>query len=205
LIVLILYSCADEKKERALHRRFDGYLTAINGMNIDSIQAYTYPKLFTILPLSQSRESLEASFDFIKGRVELNSVKIDTIFPVFRTNKGSFAKATYSMVIRVPLDTIENVKSKISVETANKEYLIEEKYPAPQSTLLAALMRNKYGIEFINYQEKNGMRIMQIRFMAIAVKDEFAKDWSFFTVTNDQELISKLFSKKVLENLTSKD
>ena len=70
---------------------------------------------------------------------------------------------------------------------------------------MAALIKSKYGIEVTDYNELNGIRTMWIKMATIAAKDEYAKDWSFFPVTNDQELINKLFSQDVLKKLAAKE
>jgi hypothetical protein len=208
VLITCTYACkgkqaSAENEANDLRRRLTGFLKAIGEMNIDSIQAYTYSKLFTILPRDQSRESMERSYAFLKGKAELDSVKIDTIQPVFHIDKGSYSIAIYSMVIRIPLDSTETSSTETSFDTTGKKHLPVERYPAPQSTLLATLMRNEYGLEFTGLEEANGMRTMRIRVSTIAAKDEFAKEWSFFTVTGDQELINKLFPRKVLEKLAT--
>lgn len=194
---------SEENEVKELRNRFSGYVNAIAGMNIDSIQNYTYPKLFTILPRSQSRQSMEKSYAFFKERAELDSVLIDTLYPVSHIDKGSYSIAIYSAMIRMPLDSSENIKKKNLTDTMNTKHLIGETYPAPQSTLLATLMKGQYGIEFTDLKEVNGMRIMRMKVAAIAAKDENAKDWCFFAIASDQELINKLFSRKVLEKLSS--
>lgn len=208
VLIACAYGCKNkqaslENEAKDLRSRFTGFLKAIREMNIDSIQAYTYSKLFTILPRDQSRESMERSYVFFKGKAELDSVKIDTIQPVFHIDKGSYSIASYSMVIRMPLDSTENSTAKPSIDTTGLKHSIGGRYAAPQSTLLATLMRNEYGIEFTGMEEAGGMRTMRIRVMTIAAKDEFAKEWSFFTVTNDQALINKLFPGKILEKLAT--
>jgi hypothetical protein len=208
LTVLIACACTNkqasiENEAKDLRLRLSSFLKAVGEINVDSIQTYTYPKLFTIFPREQSRKSMERSYAFLQKNAELDSVKIDTIHPVFHMDKGSYSTAIYSMVIRMPLDSTENSTTKPSIATTGKKHLTGEKYPAPQSTLMATLMRNEYGVEVIGYEELDGMRTMRIRVAIIAAKDEFAKKWSFFTVTGDQELINKLFSRKVLEKLGS--
>jgi hypothetical protein len=192
-----------EKEAKDLRFRFTGFVKVVGEMDIDSIEAYTYSKLFTILPRDQSRESMEKSYAFFKGKAELDSVRVDTIKPVFHIDKGSYAIAIYSMVIRMPLDSTENSIAQSSIDTTRKTHLINGTYATPQSTLKETLMRNEYGIGVTGFEEADGKIKMRIRVVTIAVKDEFAKQWSFFTVTNDQELINKLFPKKVLEKLAT--
>ncbi len=182
--------------------RFTGFLKAIGNMNIDSIQNYTYPKLFSIIPRDQSRQSMETSYTFFKGKAELDSIKIDTIKPVFHVGKGSYSIAIYSMVIKIPLDSTEKNIAKPAIDTGIK-HSIGDRYPSPQSTLMATLMRSESGIEITRLDEADGIRTIKVKVLAVAAKDEFAKEWSFFTVTEDQELVNKLFPRKVLEKLAS--
>jgi len=197
---------SEQNEAKELRQRFSGFVKAITLMNIDSIQAYTYPKLFTILPRNESRQSMKESYLFFKEKAELDSVLIDTLYPIFHIDKGSYSIAIYSMSIRIPLDTTENITNKTLTDTTGTKHLIDGKYAAPQSTLFATLMRgmwSKYGIEVTGFSEINGIRTMRLKVVTIAAKDEYAKDWTFLTVISDQELINKLFSKKVLEKLSS--
>lgn len=197
------------KETKELEQRFAGFVSAIRQMNIDSIQAYTYPKVFTFITLAASRESMQQSYTFFNNNARLDSVKMDTIFPIHVIGDGKYAMAAYSMLISIPSDSVENDvesdRSRPPVDTANITHSIgTEHYPAPSSTLMATLMRdNKLGVDVTRYEEKDGMTILQFRVMTIAVKDEFADKWSFFTVTGDQELLNKLFPKKVLERLAA--
>jgi hypothetical protein len=192
-----------ENEEKGLRLRFTGFIKAVGEMNIDSIQAYTYSKPSTILPDDQSSKTMLRTYIFLKEKAEPDSVKIDTIKPVFHIDKGSYSIAIYSMIIRMPLDSTENSTTRPSIDKTGIKHSIGGSYPAPQSTLMATLMRGEYGIEVTRFEEADGMRTMRIRVATIAVKDEFAKEWSFFTVTGDQELINKLFSRKVLEKLAT--
>jgi hypothetical protein len=197
------------KETKELEQRFVGFVSAVRQMNIDSIQAYTYPKLFTLITLTESRESMQQSYTFFKNNARLDSVKTDTIFPIHVIGDGKYAMAAYSMLISIPSDSVEtddkNNSSRPPVDTAKITHSTgTEHYPAPSSTLLATLIRNNnLGVDITRYEEKNGMMILQFRVTAVAVKDEFADKWSFFTVTGDQELLNKLFPKKVLERLAA--
>jgi hypothetical protein len=177
-------------------------------MNIDSIQGYTYPKLFTIRTRSQSRESMERSYAFFKDKARLDSVLIDTIYPISPIDKGHYAIAVFNMVIRIPLDSTEHVTNNTLTDTSSKKHpadnhLIDGTYPAPSSTLFAMIISEQFGIEVTGYDEINGMKTIRMKVLTIAAKDEYAKDWTFIAVKSDQELINKLFSKNVLEKLAS--
>lgn len=176
-------------------------------MSIDSIQQYIYPGPLTH---EQVRKSMETSYSFIKKGVQLDSVRIDTIFPIFHVDKGSYAKASFLITMRMPMDpseiSVNNGSVKNSITQSDEKGLthsIGQTFQAPRITLLAALMRGKYGMDFFSLEEMDGMRIMRAKVWAIAAKDEFAKDWSFLNVTSDQEIINKLFSQNVLKKLVS--
>jgi hypothetical protein len=156
---------------------------------------------------------MERSFAFLKGRAEIDSVLIDTLYPVSHIDKGSYSIAICSMVIRMPLDSTENItnkplmdptRNKTLLDSSSNKHLIDGRYPAPSSTLMTTLIKsNEYGMEVTGYNEINGISTIRMRVATIAAKDEYAKDWTFLGVTSDQELINKLFSKKVLEKLAS--
>lgn len=212
VLIACICSCSGNSEEKALQSRFEKYLKAVSGKNNDSIKVYTYPKLFSILPDSQARESIERSYSIIRGIVELDSIKIDSIFPVIHIDNGWYAKAYYSAEMRMPADPAEADTEKFSFDHKEQsakptttEHSIGSTYPAPRATLIATLTKGQYSVEVLSYQVKDRMRVMRVKVMTIAAKDEFSKEWSFFRVTHDDELTNKLFPMKVLEKITAKD
>jgi hypothetical protein len=210
LIALISCVCAcigkkeTEKNEiNDVARRFSGFAKAMEELNIDSMHGYTYPKLFTIVPLSTSKENIEKSYAVFKGKVKLDSVQIDTVYFIFHADKGNYAKIIYSLVITMPADSTEDSKNGTPPKTTSLEHKIGEEYAAPKSALMATIISGQFNAKVDKLDYSEGITTVHMKLMAVAVKDEYSKDWTFFTITADQELISKLFPKKVLEKLAS--
>jgi hypothetical protein len=208
LFLIVIMACGqhnNDKDVEKLKERFAGFVNAVETMNIDSIQAYTYPKLFTIISKEESRLEMEKSHQLVRGKATIGSARIDSISTVFTIGNGRYARADYSIEVKMPVDSTEISENITLPDSLGNSHFIGTNYPAPKSTLMATLIRSGTGMAVTSYEEKNGMTIMRLRVVTIAAKDEFAKEWSFFPVLNDQEAINKLFPKKLLETLASKD
>ena len=97
-----------------MRQRFEGYLRGVKEKNIDSIQAYTYPKLFTLLSHRESRQSMETSYRYLEENAELDAVRVDSLYPVSRMDNGSYSIAIFSMRVRSLLDTAkDDINQKI--------------------------------------------------------------------------------------------
>ncbi len=194
--VLAFCACNSSKKKTespvgnsSLEQRLAEYMKLNDDMNLDKIMDYIYPKLFTIAPRHEILKAMKDGFNNEEVKVELDSMKIDRLYPVFEMNKDSFAKITYSMVMLMNFAT-----QKDSTDESNG---------GSQNEFIMESMAANYGKENVSYNEKTGaIKIRQISSM-VAVKDGYAKEWSFVSLKEDDPMINKLFSKEVLEKLAT--
>ncbi len=145
---------------------------------------YTYPKLFTIVSRQQMVDALKNSFETDEFNIELDSVELDTVFPIFRINDGHYAKIKHSMVMRM--------KYKEPFDTAKKD----------QSQMMVSMMAVKFGEDNVRFDRlANSLNIFMHANM-VAVKDKYSPQWTFATLDEDNPaLLNLLFSKEVLDKL----
>lgn len=193
LTVLIFCACGASKDKKAatpdsasLESRLASFMQANDNMNIEEMADYLYPKLFTIAPKADLIKSMQETFNSDEMKVELDQLKVDTLYPVFKFGEGSYAKVKYSMVMRM------NFKNTSDSAADNKEMLENIK----QS------MAAEYGPENVSLDEKGIISINEKSVM-VAIKDEYAKEWSFVELKVDDPMTKKLFTKELLAKLAT--
>jgi hypothetical protein len=169
----------------SLETRLAEFLKANDDMDLDKVMDYVYPKVYDIVPKADLLKAMKDGFDNNEVKIELDSLKIEKQHPVFEMENGSFSKMSYSMVMLMTfIDDDPNAK----VEERNK--------------MILATMEEKYGKGKVNFDEKGVLRIRVLNQM-VAVKDEYAKDWCFVNLKEEDPMIAKLFSKEVLDKLAT--
>jgi len=191
IAILVLCACGSSKNKKAesktsnasLEQRLQEYRKLNEELNIDKLMDYIYPKLFTLAPREDMVKGMKDFFASDEIKVVIDSLTIDRIHPVFQIGDGSYAKVEYSMVMRMdmsPKDTVED---------------------EGQNEMIVQTMRAQYGEENVDIDKATGMiRIRTVNPM-VAVKDEYAKEWSFVSLKEDDPMINQLFSKEVLDKL----
>src|SRR5688572_10800311 len=94
--VLIFCACGSKKTseketDNTLTQRLDDFMKANDEMNLEKVLDYTYPKLYDIAPRAEVLKVMQETFNSDQVKVELDSLKIDTLYPVFQLGKGSYA------------------------------------------------------------------------------------------------------------------
>lgn len=200
--VLVFCACGSKKKTEAgngsLEKRLAEFMKLNDEMNMEKMMDYIYPKLFTIAPRESVMKAMKDGFDSEEVKVELDSLKVDKIYPVFEMDKGSYAKVNYSMIMFMDLK-----KPKDSIDKPVTDHSIGKEYPAPTATLMQSIMENEFGKENVSVDSQTGSIKVYAKSPMIAVKDEYAKEWSFINFKKDNEMFAKLFSKEVLDKLAT--
>lgn len=188
LAVIILFGCGDAKKKSepsttgtSLEKRLAEYMQLTEDMDLEKLMDYIYPKLFDIAPKEQMLKAMKDGFENDEVKVSLDSMKVEKIYPVFESGKGSYAKVTYSMVMVMEFVDKENLAEQI-------ESIIEG-------------AGEKYGRENLYFEEKTGSLRIREKSDLVAAKDKYAKEWSFVSLKEDDPMINKLLDKDVLEKL----
>jgi hypothetical protein len=196
LSILALCACDSSKKKvespdnsvASLEQRLTGFMKLNEEMNLEKIMDYIYPKLFDIVPRNELLKAMKNGFDNEYVKIDLDSMKVDKIHPVFEMDKGSYAKITYSMVM---LMSFKN--SKDSADANDNS----------QNELIKASMAEKYGEENVSMDEATGIIRIHTASPMVAVKDELAKEWCFVNLNEGDSMLNKLFSKEVLDKLAT--
>lgn len=188
---LIFCACGTSKDKKAdssgnapLESRLAAFMKANDDMNIEQIADYLYPKLFTLASKADLMKEMEETFNGDEVKIELDEVKVDTLYPVFNLGEGSYAKVKYSMIMRM---NFINTADSTSTNREMMENIMQS-------------MTAEYGAENVSINEKDVVSIKEKSVM-VAVKDEYAKQWSFVELKKDDPLTEKLFTKELLEKL----
>ena len=167
-----------------LQQRANLIMKATDSVDMDKILDLTYPKLFIIIPREQMAEALLNAFNTEEFTISLDSILLDTIYPIFKVGDGSYAKIKHSQILKM--------KFKEAIDTTDKEYLTE---------LLNDMKEGfpDYKVRFV--AGTNSILISGPGYM-IAIKDSYAKEWCFVNLEEeDNQLTSLLFSEDVLKKL----
>jgi hypothetical protein len=144
---------------------------------------YTYPKLFTIAPRDALIEVMKSTYDTDEFLIELDSVKVDTIYPVFKINDTSYVKIKHTMLMRM--------KYKETFDTADTK----------GTEFMVALMEQKFGKGNVRFDPvANSLNIFMIPDM-VGIKEK-SSNWTFVNLDEDNpQMLNMIFSKKVLDKL----
>ena len=178
------------QKDPVLERRLAEFMQVNDEMDLSKVLDYTYPKLYTIVPRDQMLELLQNTFENENMSIHLDSLHINTIYPVFKLENGSYAKVIYSMNM---LMALKNDK---------EDSLTPEKKKERDDYMLSSLPE-QYGAGNVNIDPVSGhLRIKMVSPM-VAVKDDYAKQWCFVNFKENDPITNRLFSKEMLKKLAT--
>ena len=126
---------------------------------------------------------MKIAFDSEDFTIELDSLKILKIFPIFKINDTSYVKVRHSMLLKIKyLEPYDSLKKEL------KE-------------LMVSFMSQKYGEENVRLDPvANSVNIFVTPYM-VGIKHNFSK-WAFVNLNEDQpKILNMLFSKEVLDKL----
>ncbi len=183
LLILVGVCCklvVEAQPDARLQLRLNNFMHANNTMNFDTVLAYTYPKLFTLVTRDEMMETLQNTFDNDQVKIGLDSLTIDSIYPVFKMQEGSYAKIRYSMKM------IMRFKHKDSDSTQQ------------ENEVILAAMQSQFGKEKTSL-DKNGNIVIHLTSLMLGAKDKYAKDWCFINLKDGDPIVSQLFSKEIID------
>src|SRR5262245_27587905 len=119
-ILLLLFGIAGHaQQDTALVNRVNEMLRLTQKKDLEKIMDYTYPKLFDIDPRELMIAAMKDVYESDEFSIEMHSVTLITIFPVFVISDTSYAKVKHSMLMRMkykePLDTNDMERNKMIV------------------------------------------------------------------------------------------
>ena len=165
-----------------LQQRLHQFMEANRRLDFDTVIAYTYPKLFTLVPRDEVKESLVNAFENDQVQIGLDSLKLDSVYPVFSMQGGSYAKIRYSM--------------KMTMHVKNRE--TDSSKRQEQNEAMLAAMQTQLGKEQVSL-DTGGNIIMHVTALMLAAKDKYAKEWCFVNLKDGDPIVSQLFSKEIID------
>ena len=167
-----------------LQQRANLIMKATDSVDMDKILDLTYPKLFIIIPREQMAEALLNAFNTEEFTISLDSILLDTIYPIFKVGDGSYAKIKHSQILKM--------KFKEAIDTTDKEYLTE----------LLNDMKEGFPDSKVRFDAGTNSILISGPGYIKAIKDSYAKEWCFVNLEEeDNQLTSLLFSEDVLKKL----
>ena len=80
---------------------FSGDAPFWSSAGFEKVMEYTYPRLFTIAPRDVLVSTMKNAFENDEFTIELDSVKVHTIFPVFVIHDTSYAEVKHTMLMKM--------------------------------------------------------------------------------------------------------
>jgi len=178
------------QKDTALERRLAEFMQVNEKLELNKVLDYTYAKLFTIVPREQMLEALQTAFENDEMSIKLDSLRIDSTYPVFKLEKGSYAKVVYSFNMYMLFKDAEG--DSLSAEEKKEK-----------NDFMVSAMAGQYGEDNVSIDAITGFLKIQITSPMVAVKDQYAKQWCFVNMKEKDPLMDRLFNKEVLKKLGS--
>lgn len=174
---------ANAQQDTALIRRVNEMLNYTQLKDLDKVMDYTYPRLFTIAPRDALMAAMKSAFETDEFVVELDSVKVHTIFPVFMMNDTSYVKVRHTMLMKMKYKKPYDISDKDSKES------------------MVSLMEQRFGKGKVRFDPvANSLNIFMVPDM-VGIKDRSSM-WTFANLNEDNPaMLNMIFSKKVLDKL----
>jgi len=169
--------------DTSLINRLNAMLKFTQVKDLEKVMDYTYPKLFTIASRDLLLKTMRDTYETEEYTIELDSVAVKSIFPIFKINDTSYVKVKHTILMKM--------KYKEPFDTADKEY----------STFLMNLMETKFGKGNVRFDRvANSLNIFMIPDL-VGVKPKTGQ-WTFANLDDDnQAMLDILFSKQVQNKL----
>lgn len=174
---------ANAQQDTSLVKRVNEMLKLTQLKDFEKVMEYTYPKLFTIAPREVLITTMKNAFENDEFTIELDSVNVHTIFPVFVINDTSYAKVKHTMLMKMKYK-----KAYDPTDNDSKESMVP-------------LMEQRFGKGKVRFDPiANSLNIFMTPDM-VGIKDKTSA-WTFVNLNEDNpELLNMIFSKKVLDKL----
>lgn len=184
LLLLVFGVTGYSQQDTALVNRLNQMLKLTQLKDLEKIMDYTYPKLFEIMPRELMIASLKETYESDEFSIELDSVNVLTIFPVFVINDTSYVKVRHSMLMKM--------KFKEPADTSDSQ----------GNNMLVSILGQKYGQGNVRYDAiANSLNILMKPDM-VGIKDKTSNKWTFANFDEDTPaMLELLFSKAVLDKL----
>ena len=171
------------QQDTALVNRINAMLHFTKTKEYEKILDYTYPKLFDIVPREALVESLQENFDTDEFSIQLDSIELDPIFPVFVIRDTSYVVAKHTMLMKMMY--------KEPFDTANAE----------STQMLVNLMEIRFGKGNVRFDKINNSLNIYLKPDVVGIKAK-SDSWTFVNLNEDNPLmLGMLFNAAVVEKL----
>jgi len=183
LLIVGIPIISNAQEDTSLLNRVNAMLSFTQVKDLEKVMDYTYPKLFTIVPKETLIAAMKSAFESEDFIIELDSVRILKIFPIFKINDTNYVKVRHTMLMKM--------KYMGSYDSTKKE----------QKELMVSLMSQKFGKENVRFDPvANSVNIFMTPDM-VGIKDKSSK-WTFANLNEDNpQMLNMLFGKQVLDKL----
>lgn len=182
--IVTIGACCQAQNDTSLLNRLTAILKFTQAKDFTKIMDYTYPKLFTLAPRDLLIESMKNSFETEEFLIELDSAKIDSIYPVFRINDTSYVKIKHSMIMRMKYTEPFDTTDKESIE------------------MFVNLMAQSFGKENVRFDGAANSINIFMRPDLVGIKVNPSSPWTFVNLDEDNPaMLELLFNRQVLDKL----
>ena len=191
--ILALSACGSSKKKvetadngSSMEQRLTEFMKLNEEMNLEKIMDYVYPKLFTIVARKDLVQAMKEGFNTEEVKVKIDSMKVDKVYPAFEMDNASYAKITYSLVMLMDFNQSKDSTAEVDPE---------------QNEFMRKTMATEYGDENVSVDEATGVIKIKASSIMVAVKEQSDKEWYFVNLKADDPMMTKIFSKEVIEKI----
>lgn len=181
-LFLFLVKLLNAQADSSLSGRLQAFMKANADMNYEGILDFTYPKIFKLAPRELMLEEIRNTFENEEMTVKMDSLRVDSIYPVFTIGDGHFARVRYSFIMIM-------------------HFLPEDDPDEEEEKLEAILEGMKIQFGENNVRIQDGAIRIAVTSDLVAVKDEYATDWCFMDILNNKEMNDLILDKEVLKQL----
>ncbi|MCR6719128.1 MAG: hypothetical protein NVV59_02325 [Chitinophagaceae bacterium] len=182
-LLLLSVLSGNAQTDTSLTARLQRFLEFTENLDVDAALDLTYPRLFTIVTREEMKKELLGSQDEEEAKIRIDSLRIDTIFPVFQHEKGSYTKIAYTL----------NIYLQLVGENATED--------ETELMQLKEIYQSLYGEDNVSYNAEKKEFKLRSHAAMIGIRDDISPEWTFLNFEIDSPLTGILFGDKLLEKL----
>ena len=126
LLIAGLSIISNAQEDTSLVNRINAMLSFTQVKDLERVMDYTYPKLFTIVPKEALMAAMKSAFESEDFIIELDSIKILKIFPIFKINDTSYVKVKHTMLMKMkyiePYDSTQKEQKEFMVSLMSQKF-----------------------------------------------------------------------------------
>lgn len=183
LLLLLSVLSGNAQTDTSLMARLQRFLEFTEKQEVDAALDLTYPRLFTIVSRAEMKKELLNAQEVDDVKIRMDSLRIDTVYPVFQHEKGNYTKVAYSL--NIYLQMLGENATEDESEIAQMKEIYESAYGE--------------GNVFYNAEKKEFK--LRSHSAMIGIRDDVSPEWTFLNFEIDSPLTGILFGDKLLEKL----